>query len=514
VNADPQSLLPVAFQAIDTASQLIRSRPAASVTEKSDRDLVSDVDVAIERAVRGYLASQTPGIGFLGEEEGRSGDPASGWLWTLDPIDGTSNFAHGIPLCAISLALLRDGRPVLAVIDAPFLRERYHAAEGHGAYSGGTRLAASTTTRLRDAIVAIGDYAVGPQAARKNEVRLAATVQLTSRVHRIRMLGTAALDLAWVAAGRLDASITLSNNPWDTAAGVLIAREAGATVTDADGTQHALSSAATIAATPSLISQLVSLIRTADLGQAPSADPDATESPNVAPSPHAALDGILSQARHLIFDFDGPICDLTAAMPADTADQLRATLRAAITHLPQEASATSDPRQVLACAAKISPDLATQIDAQLTSIEMAAAMNATPAGYVHEAIAACQDSGRTPAVIGWHSMQAVIACLTAYDLADWIKHVTGTTTYPPGHLSLNADLLADAIAALNAAPDECALITASSAGIDAARATGSLSIGYALTPAARQHLSTAGAGAVILSLADLTLTLRARPLPN
>jgi beta-phosphoglucomutase-like phosphatase (HAD superfamily) len=133
---------------------------------------------------------------------------------------------------------------------------------------------------------------------------------------------------------------------------------------------------------------------------------------------------------------------------------------------------------------------------------------------VHEAIAACQDSGRIPAVISCHSTQAVTACLTAYDVADRIKHVAGATTFPPGHMSPKADLLTDAISALNAAPGECALITASSAGIDAARGAGSLSIGYALTPATRQHLSTAGAGTVIPSLADLTLRLRARPLPN
>ena len=105
MTADPRSLLPVALRAADIASDLIRTRRPASVTEKSDRDLVSDVDVAIERAVRGYLHDATPDTGFLGEEEGQSGDPGTGWLWTLDPIDGTSNYAHGLPLCAISLAL-------------------------------------------------------------------------------------------------------------------------------------------------------------------------------------------------------------------------------------------------------------------------------------------------------------------------------------------------------------------------------------------------------------------------
>jgi myo-inositol-1(or 4)-monophosphatase len=257
----PASLLPVAMHAADIARQIIQTRPAASVTEKADRDLVSDIDLAVEHAIRDYLKEATPEAGFLGEEEGRSGDAGTAWLWTLDPVDGTSNFTHGLPLCATSLALLHEGHPVLAVIDAPLLNQRYHAIEGHGAFSGTRRLRASTISRLRDAIVAIGDYAVGDEAASKNELRLAATIQLAPRVHRIRMLGTAALDLAWVADGRLDASITLQNTPWDVCAGVLIAGEAGASVADSDGSPHTLSSAATIAAPAPLLSQIIPLLR-------------------------------------------------------------------------------------------------------------------------------------------------------------------------------------------------------------------------------------------------------------
>src|SRR5580700_6581732 len=157
-----------------------------------------------------------------------------------------------------------DGHPVLGVIDAPFLGQSYHAIEGYGAYSGVSRLAASSTAQLRDAVVAVGDYATGPRADHKNEQRLALTIQLAPRVHRVRMLGTAALDLAWVAEGRLDASITLGNKPWDTAAGVLLAREAGATVVDTDGSAHGFHSAATIAAADPLISQLLPLIQATD----------------------------------------------------------------------------------------------------------------------------------------------------------------------------------------------------------------------------------------------------------
>ena len=507
MTADPGALLPVAFQAADMASEMMRTRRPASVTEKSDRDLVSDVDLAIERAIRSHLHEATPGIGFLGEEEGRTGDPGTGWLWTLDPIDGTSNFAHGLPLCATSLALLRDGRPVLAVIDAPFLHQRFHAIEGHGAYTGTRPMKASTTTRLHDAVVAIGDYAVGDGADRKNEIRLAATIQLAPRVHRIRMLGTAALDLAWVADGRLDASVTLVNQPWDTAAGVLIAREAGATVTDADGSPHDINSAATIAAPAALLSQLLPLIRAADLTGSP-------DTPVPFTSPYAALDGILSRARYLIFEFDGPVADLTAAMPASTAEQLRATLRTESADLPSAIAETSDPFEILAHAAAISSNLGKRSDAQLTAIEVGAAAMARSAAYVHETLAACADSGRTPAIVSRNSTEAVSSYLATHGLAEQVRHVTAAPSYPPGHLQTGPHLIEDTIQALGASPAECALITASAMGINIAQDAGTASIGYATDPGTSERLTDAGAECVIPSLADLTLRLRARPLPN
>jgi myo-inositol-1(or 4)-monophosphatase len=441
VTTDPRDYLPFAHTAADVARDLIRTSHPGKFTEKSDRDLVSDVDLAVERAVRSYLHQATPGIGFLGEEEGGADDSGSGWLWTLDPIDGTSNYAHGIPLCAASLALLRDGRPVVGVIDAPFMGERFHAAEGSGAWSGDRRLAVGTTTALREAIVAIGDYATGPGAARKNETQLAATVSLTPRVHRLRMLGTAALDLAWVAAGRLDASVTFSNQPWDMAAGIILAREAGAAVTDADGTFHSPTSAATIAAIPALIPQLIPLMQSARISEILGSE----ASPADGPASHD-LDAILSAARCLIFDFDGPVRD-----PATD----------------------------------------------------------TPAGYIHETLAACRDSGRTPAVFArgsgasyWlyrHDLEDLAGPMVMFNEDDDQDLIVGLAAFASGSgISLQ----------------DCALVTATAATFKEARQAGLATIGYATTPDARRELVSAGAGTVLPSLADLTLRLRARPLPN
>jgi len=259
----PRELLPTALKAVSLARELVHNRPVGVVTAKGDRDMVSEMDLAIERAVRDFLQRETPSIGFLGEEEGATaGDDEL--MWTLDPIDGTANFVHGLPLCGISLGLVQGKRPVLGVIDLPFLETRYSAAEHHGAYANEQRLHTSPTSSLSDAVVALGDYAVGADAAPKNRLRLALTEQLAAKAQRVRMLGSVAIDLAWVAEGKLDASITLSNKPWDMAAGVIIAREAGAQVIDRDGSPYTLDSTATIAITASLLDEIRDLLQELD----------------------------------------------------------------------------------------------------------------------------------------------------------------------------------------------------------------------------------------------------------
>ncbi|MEV7012189.1 inositol monophosphatase family protein [Streptosporangium sp. NPDC051022] len=261
---DTRAFLPIAEQAVTIAADIVRTRLPGVVTAKGDRDMATEVDYAVEHAVRDFLTRETPEIAFLGEEEGGPAGAGSGLMWALDPVDGTANFLHGIPLCGISLGLIDKDMPTLGVIDLPFLGSRYSAAESHGAHLNGRPIHPSQTGDLSAAIVAIGDYAVGNDATAKNRLRLALTHQLAARVQRVRMLGSAAVDLAWVAEGKIDANIMLSNKPWDTAAGVLIAREAGATVVDLDGTPHTMNARATIAASPKILADLVELIAEAD----------------------------------------------------------------------------------------------------------------------------------------------------------------------------------------------------------------------------------------------------------
>ena len=263
---DLTGLLSIAERAVDLARDRMTTQLPADVHNKTDRDTVTDVDLRIEREVRAFLAAQTPDIGFLGEEEGRRG-PDTDSFWTLDPVDGTANFVHGIPLSAISLALVAHGEPIVAVIDTPFLNKRYTATSGGGSYANGHQIHASTTNTLSQAIVSIGDYAVGPDAATKNTQRFRLTELLAERVERIRMFGSAAIDLAWVAEGRTDATIMLSNKPWDTAAGVLIAVEAGAFVLDAHGDRHTNASTETVAVGPSIAASLIDVLKMAERSQ-------------------------------------------------------------------------------------------------------------------------------------------------------------------------------------------------------------------------------------------------------
>ena len=258
LTSDLAELLPVANRAVDAAVEVLRAAEGPrKLTAKGERDYATDLDYEIEQRVRDQLAQATPHIGFLGEEEGRSGETAD-LVWALDPIDGTVNFAQGLPLYAVSLALVAGDQPVLGVVDLPAFGHRYHAGDGLGAHRNGNRLPCpEPPPNLASAIVAIGDYAVGANAETKNRDRLSVTGRLAASVLRVRMLGSAAMDLAWLAEGHLNASITLSNNTWDMAAGVVLARETGHAVVDRGGQTYDLASSVTIAATAAFLPDLL-----------------------------------------------------------------------------------------------------------------------------------------------------------------------------------------------------------------------------------------------------------------
>ena len=258
--SDANELLLIAGGAVDSAARLLvqgRSHLGGLIA-KGDRDYASRVDFQIEDYIRDALARATRDIPFLGEERG--GHLHAPLLWVLDPVDGTTNFIKGSPLCAISLALLSGGQPIFGIVDLPLLGERYVARAGGGAYLNGTRLHMPDARRLADAVVGITDFAVADDRSVENPIHVALLARLAPRALGVRAHGSAALDLAWLAAGRLNASMMLSNRAWDVSAGVLLAREAGGLTYDWDGTEHGVGSRFTIASAPSLKRSLLELL--------------------------------------------------------------------------------------------------------------------------------------------------------------------------------------------------------------------------------------------------------------
>ncbi|NJN74083.1 MAG: inositol monophosphatase, partial [Limnothrix sp. RL_2_0] len=168
-------------------------------------------------------------------------------FWVVDPIDGTVNYSRQIPLFGITIALISHHKPIVAGIAFPALGDRHTAIKGQGAWLNGQKIQVSKTQNIREAIIGIGDFSVGNNSSQKNAIAHALIQHYAGQCLRIRMLGTAALQLAWLATGKLDMSITLSNKSWDVQAGVLLVQEAGGLVFDEDGTKHNLKSCRTLA---------------------------------------------------------------------------------------------------------------------------------------------------------------------------------------------------------------------------------------------------------------------------
>ncbi len=211
------------------------------VSVKGPSDFVSQADIRAEATLREELTKARPGYAFLMEESGASGGDNWTWRWVVDPLDGTTNFLHGIPHWAISMALQRrtqDGHVELAagMIYSPVNDEMFWAEKGGGAFLNDRRLRVSARRELKDALFACGIPFASVGA--RNRLAFARTLgALMPATAGVRRFGSAALDLAWTAAGRYDGFWELGLRAWDVAAGVLILREAGGTVTDPSGAE-------------------------------------------------------------------------------------------------------------------------------------------------------------------------------------------------------------------------------------------------------------------------------------
>lgn len=198
------------------------------IRHKGCVDLVTQTDVAVEAFLKERLARLTPGVGFLAEESSDAGARPSGDCWIIDPVDGTTNFVHRIPQVGTSVALWRDGRVVLGVVNVPMMDECFWAARGQGAFCNDRALAVSQEADLQQCLCATGfPYDVEirlPQVLERLRVMLPAT-------QGMRRIGAASVDLAYVASGRLDIFYEMWLKPWDMAAGWLLVEEAGGRLT-------------------------------------------------------------------------------------------------------------------------------------------------------------------------------------------------------------------------------------------------------------------------------------------
>ncbi len=233
--AHAQELRSAAEDIARAAGALLREHAerGVRVERKGDIDLVTQADRDSEALIVSEIRRRFPGHAILAEEGGGlacvGGDEL---LWVVDPLDGTTNFAHGVPIWSVSLGVLQGGSPVAAVVYDPLRDECFAASRGGGAYCNGRAIRVSNTRTLPDALLVTGF----PYDIRTSEEdNLEHFVRFMKRARAVRRLGSAALDLAWTACGRFDGFWELKLHPWDVAAGWLLVTEAGGDVTRFDG---------------------------------------------------------------------------------------------------------------------------------------------------------------------------------------------------------------------------------------------------------------------------------------
>jgi myo-inositol-1(or 4)-monophosphatase len=212
---------------------LEESKSPQRVSYKGEVDLVTQADLRSERAIAARLREAFPDHRIVGEEMGEEGahDGSSRYRWLVDPLDGTTNFAHGFPVYAVSIGLLEDGEPVAGVVFHPSANEMFSAKRGSGAWLNGHPIHVSRIASLSASLLGTGF----PTHKRSESPNLRYYGEFTLRSHGVRRAGAAALDLCSVACGRYEAFWEFGLKPWDTAAGILLVREAGGRATDFNG---------------------------------------------------------------------------------------------------------------------------------------------------------------------------------------------------------------------------------------------------------------------------------------
>lgn len=258
-----EPMLNMALRAARKAGELIERSmerlDTIQIENKGRNDFVSEIDRKAEQEVLYHLKKAYPDHAFLCEEGGVQGNPDSDYQWIIDPLDGTTNFLHGVPQFAVSIACLYKGQLQHGVVLDPVKREEFTASRGRGATLNGRRIRVSSRTSLDGALIGTGIPFNG-FALEHIDAYLDALREIAGKTAGIRRAGSAALDLAYVAAGRFDGFWEMNLNPWDMAAGLLLIKEAGGMVSDFRGGADVMASRNVVAANPKLFKPLLQIV--------------------------------------------------------------------------------------------------------------------------------------------------------------------------------------------------------------------------------------------------------------
>jgi myo-inositol-1(or 4)-monophosphatase len=261
-----QPMLTMALRAARSAGDIIMRSfdrlETIEISAKGANDFVTEVDKAAENAIINSLRKTYPDHTYIGEESGRlegNGEDAL-YEWIIDPLDGTTNFVHGIPHFAISIACLHKGRIEHAVILDPVRREEFTASRGYGARVNDRRIRVSKTKQLSEALVATG-FPFKPSQSQHMDAYLDMFKELAQQTTGLRRAGSAALDIAYVAAGRFDSFWEIGLNAWDIAAGALLVQEAGGLVSDFTGANDYLESGNIVCGNPKIFKATLQAIQ-------------------------------------------------------------------------------------------------------------------------------------------------------------------------------------------------------------------------------------------------------------
>jgi myo-inositol-1(or 4)-monophosphatase len=253
-------LLQTAIEAAQRAGRLIAERYPMkhNVSYKGFRDLVTEADIGAENAILSLVRKRFPDHAILSEES-RGGRIGQGYTWVIDPLDGTSNYAHRVPIFSVSIAVLEHGRPFIGVVYDPMREHLFVAQRGKGATLNDQPLQVSSISELRRAVVGL-DWARGKEARR--EV-LSSLERVAVRCHTVRIMGSAALGLTYVAAGWLDGYFHVALYPWDAAAAVLLIARAGGRCTTFEGEPYPITSPCCVATNGHIHQELLDALREA-----------------------------------------------------------------------------------------------------------------------------------------------------------------------------------------------------------------------------------------------------------